>query len=40
MNGLSCWVSPDPTKIAATNEHRSEQSEQLDTAPVRERSLN
>jgi hypothetical protein len=22
------WVSPDPTKTAATNEHRSERSEQ------------
>jgi hypothetical protein len=30
--------SPDPTKTAATNEHRSERSEQSNTAPVRERS--
>jgi len=28
-------VSPDPTKTAATNEHRSERSEQSNTAPVR-----
>jgi hypothetical protein len=26
--------SPDPTKTAATNEHRSERSEQSNTAPV------
>ena len=26
--------SPDPAKTAATNEHRSERSEQLDRAPV------
>jgi hypothetical protein len=32
-------VSPDPTKKAATYEHRSERSEQLDTGPVRERRL-
>jgi hypothetical protein len=32
-------VSPDPTKTAVTYEHRSERSEQLDTGPVRERSL-
>ncbi len=31
-------VAPDPTKTAATNEHRSERSEQLDT-PVRERNF-
>ena len=31
--------SPDPTKTAATNEHRSERSEQLNSAPVRERNL-
>jgi hypothetical protein len=31
-------VSPDPTKTAATNEHRSERSEQSDRAPVRERN--
>ena len=30
-------VSPDPTKTAATNEHRSERSEQSNTAPVRKR---
>jgi hypothetical protein len=32
-------VSPDPTKTAATNEHRSERSEQSDRAPVRERLM-
>jgi hypothetical protein len=33
-------VSPDPTKTAATNEHRSERREQSNTAPVRERNTN
>jgi hypothetical protein len=30
-------VSPNPTKTAATNKHRSERSEQSYRAPVRER---
>ena len=29
-------VSPEPTKTAATNEHRRERSEQSNRAPVRE----
>jgi hypothetical protein len=33
-------VSPEPTKTAATNEHRRERSEQSNRAPVRERNTN
>jgi hypothetical protein len=34
---VSRQVPPDPTKTAATNEHRSERSEQLDSARARAR---